>query len=167
MPKWKCGVTTTLYRVVWYKELFPIIDPDSSSNKVVAGLFVYPGEWRQKGKADPAHNMKAFSGIWGITPLILYLSTRDKQWPSCPGHFNLRKEPWYPFSRRLGGLQSWYEWFWRKENLLPCQDSNPEPSSPQLMTILSTLLSHYNITFHRTSIFMDFTHTHTHTTTNT
>jgi hypothetical protein len=29
------------------------------STKVVEGLFKYPREWRQKGRAESVHNMKA------------------------------------------------------------------------------------------------------------
>lgn len=44
------------------KGYFQSVTQTQGSTKVVAGLFMYPGEWRQKGKAETVHNMKAYSG---------------------------------------------------------------------------------------------------------
>jgi hypothetical protein len=84
----------------------------------------------QFGKEEPAmpcHAMKAHRKNTGTAPLISDPGTRGS-WEGnlMPQQVYPRKEPWYPLKRRLrehsGG----------KNNLLPCQDSNPRFSSPQL-----------------------------------
>ena len=147
------------------KGYFQSLTQIQGSTKVVAGLFMYPGEWRQKGKAETVHYMKAYSGRWGIAPLMSNLSTTHEQWTSCPGHFNPRKQPWYPFSRSLDGLQSWYKWFWRKENFLPLPGFKPLTVQhiAYCYTDYTSIRIQQHIPQNISLPFEHTSHTHTHT----
>ena len=54
------------------------------------------------------------------------------------GRLVLGKGPRYPL-HWLGGHDSWFERVWRRENLLPPPDFEPQPCGPQQFTIPSTL----------------------------
>jgi hypothetical protein len=90
----------------------------------------------RSGCSCPSH--KGTSRNTDIAPLILTPACDRGEWSaSCPSCFTPREEPQYPQDRRLGGPQTCHRWFWSTKNSCSCQDSNPRPSSPQLVTILT------------------------------
>jgi len=96
-------------------------------------LFKKVLDWLHKkqcgqGRVVPVHTC---SGCIGVAPLIFHLSTRWR-WVviSCPICFTCRKAHQCPFSRRLGGTQSWSGQFWRKNNFLLLLKFKPQTIPP-------------------------------------
>jgi hypothetical protein len=94
--------------------------------------------------------MKKYRCQWCISALILNRGTRRRWaasfmlWFTYPQRMSLE----CPFNRRLGGVQSWWGWFLRRENLLRMREFKPwtaQPIASKSLYWLATVAHHSSL----------------------